>query len=452
MILRDKVVVIGHRNPDTDAIASAVGYAWLLNQIEPKQYVAARAGEVNPQTQIALDRFDVEAPLMVSDVRPRVADGIEVVPPLSIGQTVREACTSYAQTGRPVPLIDREGRPIGLLTATSIFGHLAPALVNPASDILVHQLDAPAEQALDAARPLQANDLVADVLGDVLRSEQDDFPVADGDGRYAGLARKTALLSPPRAQLILVDHNEVTQAIPGVEEADLIEVLDHHRVATLQTQMPIRFYADVVGSCSTLVLERAISAQIDFPPGIAGLLLCAVLSDTLVFRSPTTTDRDYTAARHLARMATLVSDRTETARVDEVVRALGEWLLIEGAGLQGRTADTILKTDLKYYEVNRRQAAIAQVEVNNFGEVTDSLAGLQAAVEALVRSQGLALAVLMVTDVVAGNSRLIAVGEQRVVQRLPFSRLPDGTLDAPQIVSRKKQLAPIVLGALTQGG
>jgi manganese-dependent inorganic pyrophosphatase len=208
--------------------------------------------------------------------------------------------------------------------------------------------------------------------------------------------------------------------------------------------VPIRFYVEPVGSCSTLVTERALDANKTFPAQIAGLLLCGILSDTLVFRSPTTTQRDREAALRLADMAQLQGDR------QQAIEELGQALLGAGAGLGSRSADDVVNTDLKFYEQNGIQAGIAQVEVTHFGELEHRLSDLKEGLIKLADSRKLGLALLMVTDVVRGNSRLVVYGQPRVISALPYVRLDDETLDAPGVVSRKKQLLPAVLAALSQ--
>ena len=248
----------------------------------------------------------------------------------------------------------------------------------------------------------------------------------------------------------MVDHNELAQAVDGLEEAEVIEVLDHHRLSTIPTAVPIRFHIDPVGSCSTLVLENAVEAGQVFPPGIAGLLLCGILSDTLVFRSPTVTARDKAAALKLAGMAKLHAKNANAEQVNIAITELGEALLASSAGLGSRDANEIINTDIKFYEESGFSVGIAQIEVSNFAELPGRLDDLRAALQKLLVDQKLSLALLMVTDVVRGNSRLVAAGVPRIVTALPYSRIEDDLLDAPGMMSRKKQLLPAVFAALAQ--
>lgn len=441
-------LVIGHRNPDTDAIASAVGYAWVLNAIGPESYVAARTGEVNPQTAFVLQHFGVEAPLLVVDMWGRVGDLLNVVEPLRHGQQLLAAVQSIAATRHPAPVLDPDSKPIGLISGAGLFANLAEALSSTSVLALAHALDRPVESAVDAGGiVLSATERIRDVIAQVLRADQDEFVVVDEDGRYAGLCRKSALLAPPRRKAIIVDHNELQQAVPGLEEAELIEVLDHHRLDNISTAVPIRFVVEPVGCCSTLVTERALEHDLALPGPIAGLLLGAILSDTLIFRSPTTTPRDRKAAEWLAALAGL--PETDGSRMP-AIESFGSKLLAAGAGLGERAAQEIITSDLKFYESNGLAVGIAQVEIANLRELSDRLDDLQAALSDLAESRKLALSMLMVTDVVRGNSRLVAVGQPRLIAALPYARLDDDTLDAAGIVSRKKQLLPAVLAAIAQ--
>lgn len=446
----NSILVIGHRNPDTDAIASAVGYAWVLNTVGGDTYTPGRTGAVNAQTTFALQKFGLTAPELIPDIWARVGNLAQPVKHLNRGQTLLQACQLVAETRRPAPILDADRIPVGLLSGAQLFGTLANALSSASVLALAHEFDRPVESALESGigTPLGDEEHIGDVLGQALRSDQDDFLVTGEDGRYVGLVKKADLLAPPRRRVIIVDHNELGQAVPGLEEAELIEVLDHHRLGNMPTAVPIRFQVEPVGSCSTLVSERAFEHRLTFPANIAGLLLCGILSDTLVFRSPTTTPRDRRAGETLAVMAGLVASAGDPDAIQKAIQELGNELLSAGAGLGTRDADNVVNTDLKFYEQNGHKAGIAQVEVTNFSELAPRLQDLQGALTKITETQQLSLALLMVTDVVRGNSRLVVVGEPRIVTALPYSRLDDDTFDAPDVVSRKKQLLPAVLGAL----
>jgi len=448
---KSSTLVMGHRNPDTDAIASAVGYAWLLNATDNGQhgpYSAGRTGEVNAQTAFVLSRFNVEPPPLVVDVWGRVGDLTEQVTALKKGQNLLDAIKNIAATRRPAPVLDEEKRPMGLISGAALFGTLAEALSSTSVLALAHGLDQPVETAIDPKGViLNAEERIRDVITQVLRADQDEFMVVDSDSHYRGLVRKSALLAPPRRKMVIVDHNELQQAVPGLEDGELIEVLDHHRLGNLPTAVPIRFTVEPVGSCSTLVAERGMELETNFPPPIAGLLLCGILSDTLVFRSPTTTARDKKAASWLAKLAQLSAANGDML---PAIEELGGALLAAGAGLGARSGEDVINTDLKFYEAGGSTVGIAQVEIANFRELTPRLPDIREALQKLAEARKLALIMLMVTDVVRGNSRLVVVGQSRLIGALPYVRMDDETLDAPGVVSRKKQLLPAVLAAISQ--
>jgi manganese-dependent inorganic pyrophosphatase len=242
----------------------------------------------------------------------------------------------------------------------------------------------------------------------------------------------------------MVDHNEARQAVGSIEEAELLEILDHHRLGNASTHMPIRFSVDVVGSTSTLVSERIEEAGLSAPPKIAGLLLAGLLSDTLILTSPTTTDRDRHAAERLARWAFAAN----APLAGETIRSFGEQLLRSGSGLSSRAPKDIVSSDLKLYEAGGQRFAIAQVEVTDLLQLDEHLEELRQSLEAMREQRGLDWAMLMVTDVVLGASRLIMVNEPPALSDLPFPCRADGSREARGIVSRKKQLLPVVLGLL----
>jgi manganese-dependent inorganic pyrophosphatase len=289
----------------------------------------------------------------------------------------------------------------------------------------------------------EASTRIKDVLNRVLRSERDNFWIVDAAGRYVGVCWKSDLYRPPRLKLVLIDHNEMSQAISGIEEAELLEVLDHHRLANPPTHMPIAFHVDPVGSSSTLVTERAMRSGLAVPRPVAGALLSGLLSDTLLLKSPTTTDRDRVAAIQLAAWAFPGHNDPHKAMMD-----YGWQLLSAGAGLETRSVESIVSGDYKEYDVGTVRFGVAQVEVTDMQEIEAQLDGLRSALAAMERDRRLDFAALMVTDILGTRSRLLTSGATHLLDGLPYSRLDDGTYDLPGVVSRKKQLIPVILNAL----
>jgi manganese-dependent inorganic pyrophosphatase len=439
--------VIGHLNPDTDAIASAVGYAWLLKERDGLNAVAARAGAINPQTAWVLKTVGLEPPPYLADASPRFERIARTLPPILPDRPLREAWAVAASSRSGAPIVEANGRPLGLVTGNSVFAFLSRQMEERVDLELVsvaRLLTVRAREAVDTDVPRFPRSMrVRDGRQKVLREERDDFIVTNDDGSYFGICRSPDVLNPPRLQIILVDHNEAGQALGAIEEADIIEVLDHHRLGNPPTHRPIPFTVDTVGSTSTLVTERILTAGLTPPRSIAGLLLAGLLSDTLILRSPTTTERDQRAAEQLARWAL-----GDGGLPFDTYQEYGDAILASGADLAARSVESILNSDLKLYESGDLKFGVAQVEVANLMQLNPRLAEISAGLEGLLAARGLDLAVLMVTDVVRGASRLVLAGQTDRLNDLPYTRLPDGTLDAPDLVSRKKQLLPTILGLL----
>jgi len=438
---RECVYVVGHKNPDTDAVSSAIGYAWLLREQGSAEAIAARAGSLNPQTRFALETFGLSPPLLLEDAAPRFESIVNRIEPLTPDTPLSAAWQLSAKTHRAAPIVEPDGTPVGLVTGQSVFNYLSQHL-DMTYAVFGKLIAIPCGEACDMDVPRFAlTDRISDHRERVMRTQRDDFWVVDGNGKYVGICTRADMLRPPRMKLVLVDHNEPAQAVNGLLEADLLEVLDHHRLGTINTTVPISFHVDAVGSCSTLIAERLHLAQLEPPPEIAGMLLAGVLSDTLVFKSPTTTARDHAAARWLA-------ERAFGAEAERQTQRFGEALLRAGADVSNRSAQDMVQADLKLFEAGTVKFGVAQVEVTSFNTILPRMDEIRAALKALQEQRGLDFVALMITDIVENNSLLAGVGEARFFERLPFSRKAEGVWDMPGVVSRKKQLLPTLLGLL----
>jgi manganese-dependent inorganic pyrophosphatase len=446
------VCVVGHRNPDTDSVVSAIGYAWLLRERDKLDARAFRAGPLIPQTSFALSTFGLEPPPVLTDASSRFRHVLREVDPLTPDRPLGDAWALIAENGRVAPVVDGDSKPVGLILASSIFQLLTRRIsggggVSPVSageTPIGRILGVPCgEAAIPGIPAFDLNTRIRDVLARVLRGERDTFWIVDQSGRYAGVCWKSDLLRPPRMRLILIDHNESGQSISGIEEADLLEVLDHHRLANPTTHMPIAFHVDPVGSSSTLVAERTMRSGLAVPREIAGGLLSGLLSDTLMLKSPTTTDRDRVAAVQLAAWAFPGEADPYKAMTD-----YGWELLKAGAGLETRPAASIVSGDYKEYDAAGFRFGVAQVEVAEMHEIEPRLDDLKDALVAMETENRLDFAALMVTDIVYAKSRLVTSGKTHHLDGLPYARLDDGTFDLPGTVSRKKQLIPAILSVL----
>ncbi len=443
----DPIYVIGHVNPDTDSIASALGYAWLLRERDHLPAMAARAGAINPQTAWLLKRLELEAPVLLTDASPRFEAIMQRLDTIRPESQLGAAWALASRTGGIAPVVDENGKPYGLINGLSLFKYFTETLGPRPGDTTVRELmSGSCGEAADVTVPIYtASTKIRDSLNKILRDEHNESWVVDEHGRYLGIAHQRQALNPPRLKIILVDHNEPRQAIAALEEAELLEILDHHRLGNPSTHQPIRFTVDVVGSTSTLVSEMTAEAGLSMPPALAGALLAGLLADTLILTSPTTTSRDHEAAERLSRWAFVGGSPLE----DETLEGFGNALLAAGAGLSNREPADVVSTDIKLYEAGGFKFAIAQAEVTDLLQLTEHLKPISSALDGLRDKRGLDFAMLLITDIVGGSSRLLLSQHgPAILGDLPYPNLPDGTRDAPGVVSRKKQLLPIVLGLL----
>ena len=450
MRVENRVYVIGHVNPDTDAVASAVGYAWLLQERDGINAIPARSGAINRQTAWVLRTLNLEPPMLFNDASPRFESVMRRLDTVTPDRPLSEAWAILSRTGGVAPVVNPDGTPFGLISGKSLFKFLS-RLMGPHpryKDMTLEELlDIPCREAAETkVARYTASTRIRDVINRLLRDEVDEFWVLDDNQRYLGVCLQRDLLDPPRLKIILVDHNEPQQALGSLNEAELIEILDHHRLGNPSTHEPIRFTVDVVGSTSTLVSEKIEEAALKPPFNLAGLMLAGLLSDTLVMTSPTTTPRDHQAAERLARWAFVWGSPLE----NETVESFGEKILSAGTGLSSRNPLDVVTTDMKKYETETLNFAIAQAEVSDLYELNEYLDPLREALQTLKESKSLDFAMLMVTDIVQGDSRLLMVDAPMVLDELPYRPLPDGTRLAQGVVSRKKQLLPVVLSLLEE--
>lgn len=448
MRIDNQVYVIGHVNPDTDAVASAVGYAWLLQERDGMNAIAARSGAINLQTSWVLRTLELDPPILFNDASPRFESVMRRLDTVTPDRPLSDAWAILGRTGGVAPVVNPDGTPFGLISGKSLFNFMSRHVgTHPRyRDMTMAEfLEIPCREAAETeiAR-YNASTRIRDVVNRLLREEVDEFWVLDDNQRYLGICRQRDLLDPPRMKIILVDHNEPQQALGSLNEADLIEILDHHRLGNPSTYEPIRFTVDVVGSTSTLVSEMIEDAGLSAPPKFAGLMLAGLLSDTLVMTSPTTTERDHRAAERLARWAFVWGSPLE----NETLEGYGDKVLAAGSGLSSRDPIDVVTSDMKKYETESIRFAIAQAEVSDLYELNEFLDPLRNALQELKERRSLDFAMLMVTDVVKGNSRLLMVEAPPVLEELPYRPLQDGTRLAEGVVSRKKQLLPVVLSLL----
>ncbi len=548
--------VIGHRNPDTDAICSAIGHAALLRLTGEPTATAARCGELTMRTAWVLQEAGLEPPALIDDVRTTAGmmcrkDVIKVSP----HDTFLTAYQRMLEAGvRAVPVVDEENQVTGILRYLDLLELLVPAqtqglavrtvqvaLKNMAATLQAENIGAPCPQSEDEEnliilvgassqdtvekRLLKAREdgtigrfLV--ICGDrpyvhkmaidsgvrallitggygispdleklareknicVLMAKQDTascttlircsrtvrhvldvgfinvtehepvsllkkrlssttqelFPVVTADEQHLlGVVSKSDLIDPPRLRLALVDHNEYAQAVRGVEEAEIVEVIDHHRLAgNLVSREPIRYLNEPVGSTSTLVARKFAHRDLTPDPGVSLCLLAGIVSDTLNLTSPTTTDLDRDMLLWLAGLAGV-----DAAEFTRKFFAIGS-LLANG------TVDEIVNADRKEFSDEGLKISIAQVEELGMEALATREDELLCHLRQLVQKERLDLICLVITDVTEHFSHILAVGNPMLMDSLPYQRINEHSFSAPGVVSRKKQIFPAVCQAI----
>jgi manganese-dependent inorganic pyrophosphatase len=279
-------------------------------------------------------------------------------------------------------------------------------------------------------------DLLLDVKSKMLESALRGCPVVDTDGKLTGILTRRDLLKDFRKKVILVDHNEASQAIAGIEEAEVIEVFDHHRIGSFQTLHPILFVAEPVGCTNTLIAELYEKHGVEPEIAYAGLMLSAILSDTVILKSPTTTERDKKAAVYLAGLTGLDIQR------------LGEDIFNASSDLLKKSPAEIIRTDYKVYEVGKDKIGIGQIEVIEMLTFEKLKDALLVALNKILLEERLTVACLLVSDIIYENSLLLFTGDSGIVTRIGYPVIAPNIAELKGVLSRKKQLVPRILSVL----
>jgi manganese-dependent inorganic pyrophosphatase len=537
-----EIYVTGHRNPDTDSIASAIGYAELLRRLNPNDdYRAVRLGEVNEQTRWVLDRSGATEPDFLPHVLMRVRDvmredfilageddpirevglmmarqGLDLVPvvdgdgALAGVMTERVLARRYIRESREASSLvdaptrvsaivealdgrvlagDAKRRAAGRVWVFAMDAEWAPSGMAPGDVVVVGNREDAQRRAINqgvavlvisngeipsddllafaeergttvVASPLDSyvagrmitlaapsralmdpdpltvrpDDLMSDIA-ELVKDVHYRAAVAVGrDRRPIGLVTRSDLVNPRPRRVILVDHAEQAQSVPGIDQAEILEILDHHHIGSIETRVPVRATFDPVGSTATLVVERFRQSGMEPSRPTATMLLGAVLSDTVILNSPTTTERDRGVVEYLERVLGL--DAQE----------FGRKMFESSSDLSDASAEEIVSRDAKEYDVGSGTIAIAQVETvgDALLERRDEL--LQAMREVRER-KGYVLFALMVTDILSKGTHLLVVGDTAPVERSFDGAADDGVLELPGVMSRKKQVAPKLMAA-----
>ena len=541
-----KVVVIGHRNPDTDSICSAIAYAELKNRTSTLVCEPRRAGKMNQETEFVLKKFGVTPPRMCTDVNPKIRDvdyrempGIpgstslrrawkimrdQQIDTLSITSadnelegiiTVKDLATANmdvfdtavlakSRTSYKNILETLNGTMVvGDADAVCTTGHIKIGTATPEmlessvekGDIVIlsnryeSQLCAIEKEAslliicngAKVGRTIQRiadetgvaimttpvdtyaagklisqcapisyymtrDDIlkftlvtpVADVLRVMAKVRHRYFPILDEDGKYCGMVSRRNVIALRKRRIILVDHNEATQAVEGFDQAEILEIIDHHRIGSLETSGPVYFRNQPVGCTATIITQMYDENGVDIPPQIAGLLLAAILSDTLAFRSPTCTPVDENTAKRLAKIAGVDIEEFST----EMFEA--------GEKLDGKTPEEVFLQDFKVFMCGDIRFGVAQGSYMTRKNLQAAQALLQPYLEEARNKQNVEDLYMLLTDVPKDESVVICTGRYAAeVLSNGFESRPaaDGSWTLPGVVSRKKQFIPAMMSA-----
>ena len=425
-----KTYVCGHRNPDTDSVMSAYALADLRRRTGVSDVEAICAGRLPEKAKWVFSHFKLKPPRVRRDVYVRVRDLMDpAVPSVLADVPLVDGLKQLAESGESsLPVRAADGKFVGMLSPAKLL-----RLFIDKADLTIPVGSAPLH---DCHQVLFEGDRVHDIRTAAVRNAHNHFPVVDEGGRLLGTVLKRAFAEEPPYRMILVDHNEVQQGISGLEEIPVVEVVDHHRIAFAATRDPIRYTADVVGSTCTLVARMYRAAGERPTKEIAGVLIAGIVSDTLFFQSPTTTDTDRQMSAWLEKLC------------GESAESIMEGLMSVASPLASMTAEQALASDAKTYSEGGRKFVLAQIEEAQLEIFHQHMKELAEAMDRAVKAQGLDFMALMVTDPVSGNSELLFRGLESVRRALPYRKAASGVLLMPGVLSRKKQLLPEILAAL----
>lgn len=542
-----KVYVVGHKNPDTDSICSAIAYAALKTKITDIPHEPRRAGQINEETQYVLERFGVKAPRLLSDLREQIKDvELKEVEGLKSSISIRTAWEKMQESNIHTLPVTRDGKLEGLITIGDIaktymevydstilskartqYRNIARAVdgevltgnehsyllkgkvviaassrilmsdfINkddlvimgdrkdaqqcavdvdascmvvcqnaPVSDKIIRQAQEKeiviirtphdtftAAQHINQSIPVKyfmtrdnlvtfkMKDYVDDAKEVMARKRFRDFPIIDNKGKFLGLISRRRLLNVKKKQVILVDHNEKNQAVDGVEEAEVLEIIDHHRLSSIETMGPVFFRNQPVGCTATIVYQMYQEAGVEPDPVNAALLCSAIISDTLMFRSPTCTPLDENTARKLAGIAGVE------------VENLAQEMFNAGSNLKGKSAEEICFLDFKQFTVNDTVFGVGQVNSMSAEELKEIRKIVQPHLEKARSNHGLNMIFFMLTNIITESSELLCCGPEAREKILSAYDLQEDTetIMLKGVVSRKKQLVPTLVGALQQ--
>jgi manganese-dependent inorganic pyrophosphatase len=438
-------IVIGHKNPDTDSICSAIVYARFKTNTLGENARAYRAGNINPQTLFVLSRFETETPPLITDVYPKIEDimipreDLITLTPWDSVSRATEILTDLHFSFLPV--VNEQNQCVGTISTR----RMAAILKDLSSLENVDELGAAARKAVSAPireyvevphPTFKPGDLVRAVLREIAGHNEGGFVILNDEGRLVGVITRVSFLEESRLRVIMVDHNELSQAVDGMEEADVVEIIDHHRLANRSTRAPVTFINKTVGSTATIISELYKNAGACPTRNEAGLLLSALLSDTVILKSPTTTPVDVQMSSWLEEISGIK------------IESYGEEMFAAGAALEGMDAKQVIGQDQKLYTEGDRKFSVSQIETVGFRGVLGRKAEFFSELERIVQAGDLAFACLLATDVTRETSLLLIRGHPRIISAITYPRKEDNLFEMKDVLSRKKQVLPYFIDVL----
>ena len=430
-----KIYITGHRNPDMDSLCSAYAYASLKNQIDKdNEYIAVRIGSLTKSIQKFFESIGAEAPIYKNHIYPIVKDVI-------LGHSERidanmplTSLSEYYNEVNPssYPIFDGDEF-LGLLTIDDIALWFMQNLekhgkidsVPVIKDVLKNR-----EEKFDAT------DLFEDGKAIMTKSKLRGFPVYE-DNKYIGYVTRRCFLDAPKHNVILVDHNELSQSIKGLETANIVEIIDHHRLGTLKTILPIYMDIEPLGSTCTIVYQQFLKHNKKPTEIEAKVLLAGLISDTVILKSPTTTKIDVETA----------DDLTKIAKVD--LNEFAEKMFSSMGGLTVDVATEKIESDFKIYTENGVSVGIGQCEVVTLKDLDNYKEVYLKTLDEVRLKNSLNWAMLMITDVIKETSVLLTT-DFKLNKNIQYKKLETNIYDMPGVLSRKKQLLPDVLSLINQ--
>ncbi len=427
------IYITGHKNPDLDSVCSAYGYAKLMNLQDPdNNYIPVRCGHLSGSVKKVLEFLQIDIPAYKKDVFPKVRDvmmnsahRLDADDELTVAAAIYEKNTPSA-----LPVYDKSEF-YGLLSVDDITNWTMREL---AKDNKITSIPKIREIMSPQGPHVDADELFDDAKSLLLGSDKRGLAVYDEEG-YAGYVTRRCFLKCPKKSVILVDHNESRQSIQGIETANIIGIIDHHRLDAVRTDQPIFIDAEPLGSTCTIVYQQFIRNNRTPDPVTAKVLLTGLISDTLILKSPTTTGVDVVAAHVLASISGVNLEN------------FGLEMFSLNEGLGERDPEAAITSDFKVYSEKGIRIGIGQCEVTQLSDLSDYASGYEEGLESVRKKSGLDWAVLMVTDVLHEHSVLLCT-KHKANRQLPYNVITANRFDMPGVMSHKKQLLPEILHAI----